>query len=117
MKIKVTKLDTLWANAVKKRDGYRCRKCGKVYPKGSRGIQAAHIFGRRHKSTRWDMSNGLTLCFGCHRWNHENPVEYAKWLKEEIGQAEIDRLNIKRFETFRKGDEYKFEMYLKSLEE
>jgi len=28
----------------------------------------AHIIPRAHHATRWHIRNGISLCYGCHRW-------------------------------------------------
>ena len=61
-----------WRKAIFKRDGNRCQKCGRV---GCR-INAHHILGfKRHKRTRYDLRNAITLCVKCHRKFHE---QYGK---------------------------------------
>ena len=30
---------------------------------------------------RWDFLNALTLCAGCHKWGHENPLAFTNWFK------------------------------------
>ena len=81
MKIKVTKLDKLWADCVKQRDGYRCRRCGRTGK--PRGMHAAHIEGRSKKSTRWALENGLCLCFLCHQWFDQHKGIRDEWMARE----------------------------------
>lgn len=53
-----------WRKAVFERDDYTCQMC---YRRGGR-LQADHI--RPYASNpdvRWDLSNGRTLCFECHK--------------------------------------------------
>ena len=61
-----------WSEAVKERDGNRCRKCG--VPPGVKGFSlscrlvAHHIKARStHPHLALKMSNGITLCEECHR--------------------------------------------------
>lgn len=55
-----------WRSAVFSRDGYQCQKCG-----SKRDIQAHHVkTWSRHKSLRYDVSNGITLCRKCHLESH-----------------------------------------------
>lgn len=83
------KCDKLWAACIKGRDK-RCMRCGV-----DRGLQAAHIFSRSQKSTRWDMRNGITLCYGCHIfWAHKNPVEFVEYIKTRLG-SEYEPLRLK----------------------
>jgi hypothetical protein len=92
-----SKLDDLWSAAVKKRDHYRCRYCGKTD-----GLQSHHIVGRRHKSTKWDILNGITLCAGHHNfWAHlpGNEIQYSAWLECELGRQTLDYLRRRGNET------------------
>ena len=60
-------LDKLWSEIIHKRDNH-CRFCGRT-----EGVaNAHHIHSRRHLATRWVISNGLRLCFTCHRWAHDD---------------------------------------------
>lgn len=56
-----------WAKKVKQRDEWQCRSCG---VKGGR-LEAHHIdeFSKM-VALRWDVENGITLCFDCHRDVH-----------------------------------------------
>lgn len=76
------KCDLLWAAAIKKRDGYRCRRCGED---NARLLQSAHIHSRSRKSTRHDLRNGVCLCSGCHQfWAHKHPIEFAEWIRDQV---------------------------------
>lgn len=56
-----------WRNSVFKRDGYVCAHCGK---KG--GDLAAHHIKpwAKFPDSRFDVSNGITLCKECHKKEH-----------------------------------------------
>lgn len=55
-----------WRANVFLRDGFRCRKCGK-----REDIQAHHIKPwKDHKSLRYEVTNGITLCRSCHLEAH-----------------------------------------------
>jgi hypothetical protein len=90
MRIRVGRLDRLWAQAVKARDGGRCRRCG-ARP-ALRGLHAAHIITRRRYATRWDPANGVVLCMGCHRWAHEHPGDFARWVETHLGTGTMAEL-------------------------
>jgi len=80
-------LDNLWARKVKDRDKWTCQICEKkVY---GRNCHAHHILPRQLKEKRlglrWDIDNGITLCYNHHKrgvWSaHNNAVWFTYWLK------------------------------------
>lgn len=111
MKIKVTKLDKVASYLCRKRDGYRCRRCGKKHKENSRGLHAAHIIPRRYKSIRWHLDNLISLCFGCHRWFDENKWDSIRWIEKELGEDKVNWLRSQALIPFR-GDYFKWEVYL-----
>lgn len=56
------KCDKLWSEAVRTRDG-ACVLCGKT-----EGLNAHHWIHSKAQGNlhRWDVKNGITLCFACH---------------------------------------------------
>jgi len=53
-----------WRDAVLKRDGYRCRKCGST----KRRLDTHHIFPfTEYPELRFVVGNGITLCVRCHK--------------------------------------------------
>jgi 5-methylcytosine-specific restriction endonuclease McrA len=81
--MKLSTEDRAWAKAVKQRDKGTCRRCEKV--PDPRGLHAHHIFTRSRRSTRHDLENGVSLCYGDHRWAHSNPLEFHAWMQHELG--------------------------------
>lgn len=80
-KPQVKTLDKLWSEGV--RSLGRCEKCGTTTR-----LTAAHIVSRRHRATRWDLRNGVCLCYRCHiHWAHTEPLDFAEWLRETKGEA------------------------------
>ena len=87
------KLDTEWSAYVRNRDK-TCRKCG-----GNGSISAHHAFGRRHMGTRWDVLNGVGLCYPCHiHWAHRDPSGFSVWFERHIGEADFNDLARKHTE-------------------
>lgn len=73
--------DALWSKAVKKRDGHRCVRCG-----SRKGLESAHGLPRTYRATRWELRNGLAMCWDCHRlWAHRFPHEFTVWFQARIG--------------------------------
>ena len=93
MKISVSKRDREFAQLIKERDDFVCRKCYHGYSPGDRGIQAAHLFSRRYRATRWDPQNAFTLCTHCHlAWAHTRSLEFHVWARKELGDAVYEAL-------------------------
>jgi hypothetical protein len=64
----------LWREQIWERDGYLCQECGKQVKKKNR--IAHHILDwENYPDLRFDISNGLTLCRGCHMKIHEIGIE------------------------------------------
>ena len=84
-------LDTLWRRAVKTRDQGLCRKCGKL------GLEAHHVFSRRHSAIRFMLDNGLSLCPTCHRFAHDNPDSFHSWASLEVGEERFELLERARY--------------------
>lgn len=59
-----------WRNQVFARDGLVCRCCGRTVTRTlerqANRAESHHIESRKHKPTRHDVRNGITLCAGCH---------------------------------------------------
>lgn len=83
------RLDKEWSLYVRNRDKV-CQKCGST----SKTLAAHHAFGRRHLATRWDVFNGISLCFACHiNWAHRDPSGFSEWFREHIGDDQFNRLS------------------------
>jgi len=91
VKIRVSRLDAEFAKAIKERDGWACRLCGRSKEAGY-AMHCAHVFTRRARSTRWDPQNAFTLCFVCHRFAHEWPLLFHMNVREWLGDAVYEAL-------------------------
>ena len=57
---------TVWARKVKERDG-KCSQCGT-----ENDLQAHHVKPKSsHPELSLDINNGITLCYRCHKAEHE----------------------------------------------
>jgi ribosomal protein S27AE len=82
------KLDKAWALYVRKRDKF-CQLCG-----GSSTLAAHHAFGRTHRATRWDVINGVALCWPCHKFRaHGDPAGFSVWFEAKVGEHQYSRLS------------------------
>lgn len=62
-----------WRNQVLLRDDFECKKC-----KTSWSLEAHHIYSYKHEpDLRYDINNGITLCFDCHKQFHKLFGVYA----------------------------------------
>ena len=98
------KLDKLWANKVKERDGM----C--LYCETKNNLNAHHIFSRSNFSTRWLLENGISLCSKHHILSsefsaHKTPVEFVDWLIELKGREFVDYLRVQKNKLNEKSKE------------
>ena len=80
-KSETNKLDKKFREAINERDNHICQRCGNP------GNNCHHIVGRRNRSVRWFIPNGLLLCPGCHTFRtdsfHQNPRVTMEWFEEK----------------------------------
>jgi predicted restriction endonuclease len=94
-KVTVKELDKLWSNKVKEKFDNKCFICGKGSP------HAHHIFSRGYKSTRWDIENGVALCYYHHFYfAHQKFEEFRDVIIDLIGEEKYDELKLKSKEIF-----------------
>ena len=93
-KTEITKLDKVWREKIKERDIY-CQVCG-----SSNTLNSHHVVGRRNRTLRWDLDNGILLCAGCHTFKtqsaHQNPRWFQEWFKKEFPNRDK---HLKRYEN------------------
>jgi DNA-binding XRE family transcriptional regulator/5-methylcytosine-specific restriction endonuclease McrA len=74
-----------WARVVISRDNGICRKCGAIDIE----VHAHHIEPfSEFPEKRWDISNGITLCYKCHWDIHELDTHYHESLSDGISPVE-----------------------------
>lgn len=57
-----------------------CEKCG-----NTGNLQHHHIIGRANKTLRYDILNGMSLCWQCHFFQaHGGSVAFVDWLDEKF---------------------------------
>lgn len=70
----------------------QCVKCGQGdYEK----LQCAHIYSRTYRSVRWDLDNLLCLCASCHFYSHRNPLIFAEFVRNYLGEFKYEALKFK----------------------
>ena len=100
MAIKRCPADVAFSKAVRLSRGMRCENCGR----NDGQIECCHIIGRREKTVRWDTLNAVALCHSCHRAFTENPLDFTAWLREHVGEAQLEILSEKRRGIFKATD-------------
>ena len=105
--MKRCKYDIVFSKLIRSMAGHRCEYCG---ISGCR-VECAHIFGRRARSTRWDIDNAVSLCNYHHRYFTENPVLFFDWLSEYIGDEKLDALRLRAHSVKKWAKDEKEEMY------
>jgi len=87
-------LHAVWSVAVRTRDHYTCQYCGLE----SKMTQAHHIFSATNGSTRYDLDNGITLCWRCHFFiAHNDGHNDLYWFIEHewMGEKRFEALHDK----------------------
>lgn len=88
--------DDLWAEWVKLRDGRKCVVCTTEFE-----LQSHHVISRTVWALRYEIDNGLTMCYYHHFvWLRRFPTDYNKWLNEKYPGL-LDKLELKRSEKAR----------------
>lgn len=108
--LKRSKADKLFSDYIRKRDSYTCQRCQKHIDPPTSYIHAAHFYGRKGKSTRFDPENVISLCGtigfpgGCHGYFQDHPGEFKEFMKKRLGEKRFNNLVI-RAHTPQKIDE------------
>ena len=91
-------LDDMWKHKVKERDNYMCQVCNKKVE--GRNCHAHHILPRQFDKLRWDVANGITLCYQHHKVGkfsaHMNAIWFYGWMhanKKAVLKYLIDKLS------------------------
>lgn len=88
------KSDKLFSLIIRSRGA--CEKCGR-----SAGIQlqTAHIISRTYSKVRTDERNAFCLCSACHRYFHNWPKEFGKFITDKRGSEVYEELKTKAEDT------------------
>ena len=113
MKIRITKLDSLFSQVIRLRAKNKCQRCGRFTE--FKRLQAAHCWGRRKQSVRCDLDNALGLCFACHRIiDSEDPDAKKELFVKYLGEQGYKKLNQRaNWPNMNKVDEKAIEYFLK----
>ena len=82
-KAEYRELDNIWKTKVKQRDNYMCQICNKKVE--GKNCHAHHILPRQFSKLRWDVANGITLCYRHHKVGkfsaHQNAIWFYGWMR------------------------------------
>ena len=85
--------DKLWSQCVIARDG-TCRGTNSIDR-----LSAHHIRSRTHRSTRWDLDNGLCLSWKVHFLQKANPERFQDLIINIIGDKKYQALKRKSLQV------------------
>ena len=91
MAIKRDAADKWFSDVIRQKAGYQCEHCGKQDGR----MECCHIFGRAAKSVRWSIDNAISMCHYCHLTFTANPLDFAIFLQNYMGQGHLDILREK----------------------
>jgi len=82
----VKKLDNLWALKIKQEAAMRCEVCGLYLCR----LNSHHFISRNHRSLRWVLDNGFSLCVSHHTFGkvsaHCDPQWFVEYAREQRGE-------------------------------
>ena len=110
------RLDALASEYIRRRAMQRiggCERCHQGIVSWN-DLQWAHYRSRNKHSVRWDESNAVGLCGGCHTHLDRNPNEKVEFFRTLLGQEEFAHINLRAEATMRSATtDYKaIEIYL-----
>jgi len=89
-------LDTAWSKLVRDKFNHKCAVCGAT------PVQAHHIFTRGYKSTRWDIDNGIALCYKHHFYlAHSKFEEFRDFVIDLMGEEQYNDLKKRSQEIYK----------------
>jgi len=89
----VKKLDKVFGDYIKERDGNKCVICN--MPKEAVRIDPGHLITRASFATRWDEENCFAQCRGCNLTHEYRPEIMTNWFIQKFGQKKYELLYIK----------------------
>jgi hypothetical protein len=87
------KCDALWSEIVKIKANYKCEYTMKH--KCSATLNSHHIYGRAAHSTRFDIDNGICVCYNAHKIAEQSPRVFYTWLESYRGTDKLDEIERK----------------------
>jgi hypothetical protein len=94
----------MWSDIIHKKFNHTCQMCGK-----KDGVMNAHhiLLKKTYKSYKYDIDNGILLCYHCHHYAdnapHESPDNFKNWFAKKYPEWDKE-IEIKRASKTRKLD-------------
>lgn len=111
--IKRNTTDALFSDLVRAKAKWKCERCFKDHRNRRQSLHASHFYGRRGKSTRWDLENVASLCFQCHQHFGENPADHVRFFEKRLGLEGFEKLTMRAKTPARYIDEKLIRVWLK----
>ena len=125
--MKLDPLDKLFSEYIRRRAIQRtggCERClspkfdiqkddGSIYPAWKQ-LDCAHLLGRWKGSIRFDESNAIGACGGCHLTLDRSHTEKEDFLKSHLGQERYDLLKARERIPARYIDKEAIGLYFKA---
>jgi len=99
--MKLDTLDRIFSLCVRERANWTCEHCGVNHRHDPSYMDCSHIFGRRHRSTRWEPLNAHALCKKCHTYFTDRPTEFTAWVKTTMSDEDYRELHDKHHQIFK----------------
>lgn len=115
--IKRNTTDALFSDLVRSLSTWKCERCFRDFSTRKQQLHCSHFYGRRGRSTRWDLDNAAAICSGCHNYFGEHPNEHREFFLKRLGETRFEML-VRRANTPAKVDEKLVRIWLrKQMEE
>jgi len=97
LKLKRDKYDKATSDLIRAIANWSCERCGSYFPEGHRqGLHCSHYYGRSRSSTRYDLENTDSLCYGCHQlFGSDDREAYRVFKIKKLGQKRFDLLMLR----------------------
>lgn len=106
-----------WKRNVFERDNHTCQICEKKLE--GKNKHPHHIIPKGFKPLRWDVMNGITLCYQHHKVNinspHMNALWFSEWLKNEKFEQWDYLMGFMGYEHIKNGNDKKKEKELEIM--
>lgn len=105
MKVRISKVDSMFSLFIRTRAHWRCLRCGAAHPPPTSALHCAHFIGRGNKATRFDPENAVAACYPCHQlWDGAKREEFREFMQKRLGRKGFEAL-LRRGRSIKKESE------------